>query len=165
MDRGNNRNTSSSFNRTIMQKCGSINFKDSLKLPTAELNEKQEINPNNHFSFLHAGTGSQLCILERSLSAFQLLLHIVWCCALLIPSHLTVLQLYGERHMKPVLLRNVKSTTIAEVTFQLKRSHSYYQELIIFGELLLLLSGARSNGNHRESMVSFYSLYSKGYSH
>ena len=24
-------------------------FKDSLKLPTAELNEKQEINPNNHF--------------------------------------------------------------------------------------------------------------------
>ena len=39
--------------------------------------------------------------------------------------------------------------------FQLKRSHSYYQELIIFGELLLLLSGARSNGNHRESMVSF----------
>ena len=79
------------------------------------LKEKQEINPDHHFGFLCAGTGSQLYILGRSLSAYQLL-HIIWCCALLIPSHLTVLQLNGKKHMKPVLLRNIESTTTAEVT-------------------------------------------------
>ena len=75
----------------------------------------KEINPDHHFGFLCAGTGSQLYLLGRSLSAYQLL-HNIWCCALLIPCHLTVLQLNGERHMKPVLLRNIESTTTAEAT-------------------------------------------------
>ena len=63
-------------------------FKDSLKLPTAELRKierDQEINPDHHFDFLYRGTGSQLRILKKSLTTPP---HI-WCCALLIPSHST----------------------------------------------------------------------------
>ena len=94
-------------------------FKDSLKLPTAELKRIERETRDQSRSplwFSVCRYRSQLHILERSSSAFQLLLHTIWYCTLFIPSHLTVLQLNGERHMKPVLLRNIESTTTAEIT-------------------------------------------------
>ena len=94
---------------------GSVHFTQTPVFWRLRVKGLKEINPDHHFGFLCAGTGSQLYLLGRSLSAYQLL-HNIWCCALLIPCHLTVLQLNKERHMKPVLLRNIESTTTAEVT-------------------------------------------------
>ena len=52
---------------------------------------------------MQVATGLQLLILKRFSSGFQVL-HIVWCFPLLTSSHSAVVQLNGERLMKPVLL-------------------------------------------------------------